>query len=147
MKRAIIVVVILAAAGGGYYYFSKHDIRWRPAHGGNDRRGARRPAGRGGRQGAPGGGGGGGFGGPGGFGGFGRGGGPRLPMTVELAAVKRGDMSQSISVVGNLIGAATVEAVPKVSGRLESGRRFDWATASRAASGWRRSRTARSSSR
>ena len=41
-------------------------------------------------------------------------------MTVELAAVKRGDMSESISVVGNLIGAATVEAVPKVSGRLES---------------------------
>ncbi len=65
------------------------------------------------------GGGGGGFGGPGGFGGFG-GGGPRLPMTVELAAVKRADMSESISVVGNLIGAATVEAVPKVSGRLET---------------------------
>jgi RND family efflux transporter MFP subunit len=41
-------------------------------------------------------------------------------MTVELAAVKRGDMSESISVVGNLIGAATVEAVPKVSGRLEA---------------------------
>src|SRR5262249_58045353 len=61
--------------------------------------------------------GGGGFG-PGGFG-FG-GGGPRLPMTVELAAVKRGDMIETLSVVGNLIGAATVEAVPKVSGRLEA---------------------------
>ena len=41
-------------------------------------------------------------------------------MTVELASVKRGNMSQSISVVGNLIGALTVEAVPKVSGRLDS---------------------------
>ena len=36
-------------------------------------------------------------------------------MTVEVAAVKRADMSESISVVGNLIGAATVEAVPKVT--------------------------------
>ena len=48
---------------------------------------------------------------------------PRLPMTVELAPVKRGDMSEQITVVGNLIGAATVEAVPKVSGRLEDGLR------------------------
>ena len=40
-------------------------------------------------------------------------------MTVELATVKRGDMTEQITVVGNLIGAATVEAVPKVSGRLE----------------------------
>ncbi len=76
-----------------------------------------------GRGGAPGAGrqGGGNPGGGGGFGGFGGGGGgPRLPMTVELAAVKRGDMSESISVVGNLIGAATIEAVPKVAGRLET---------------------------
>jgi HlyD family secretion protein len=41
-------------------------------------------------------------------------------MTVELTSVKRGSMSESLSVVGNLIGAATVEAVPKVAGRLES---------------------------
>lgn len=41
-------------------------------------------------------------------------------MTVELAAVKRGDMSESLSVVGNLIGALTVEAVPKAAGRLET---------------------------
>src|SRR5439155_3234625 len=37
-----------------------------------------------------------------------------------LAAVKRADMSETMSVVGNLIGAATVEAVPKVSGRLDA---------------------------
>ena len=41
-------------------------------------------------------------------------------MTVELASVKRADMAEQITVVGNLIGAATVEAVPKVAGRLES---------------------------
>lgn len=41
-------------------------------------------------------------------------------MTVELAAVQRADMSQQITVVGNLIGAATVAAVPKISGRLET---------------------------
>jgi RND family efflux transporter MFP subunit len=33
--------------------------------------------------------------------------------------VKRADMTESLTVVGNLIGAATVEAVPKVSGRLD----------------------------
>jgi HlyD family secretion protein len=40
-------------------------------------------------------------------------------MTVEVASVKRADMTESLTVVGNLIGAATVEAVPKVSGRLD----------------------------
>ena len=40
-------------------------------------------------------------------------------MTVELATVKRGEMSEQITVVGNLIGAATIEATPKVNGRLE----------------------------
>jgi|KBSSwiStaDraftv2_1062776.scaffolds.fasta_scaffold34404_4 HlyD family secretion protein len=117
MKRSIIIVVILAAAGAGVWYFKR---------GGTDANAASNtPAnnqGRGGRQGGggPGGGGfgGGGFGGPGGPGGPGFGG-PRQPMTVEVASVKRGDMIESLTVVGNLIGAATVEAVPKVSGRLD----------------------------
>jgi HlyD family secretion protein len=39
-------------------------------------------------------------------------------MTVELASVSRADMSQRITVVGNLIGAATVAAAPKINGRL-----------------------------
>jgi RND family efflux transporter MFP subunit len=111
MKRAIIVVVILAAAGAGVWYFKR---------GGEDANAASNtPAnqGRGGRQG--GGPGGGGFGGPGGPFGFPGGGGPRQPMTVEVASVKRADMTESLTVVGNLIGAATVEAVPKVSGRLD----------------------------
>ena len=41
-------------------------------------------------------------------------------MTVELAPVKRAVMSQQVMVVGNLIGLATVETTPKVSGRLEA---------------------------
>src|SRR5262245_39166714 len=117
MKRSIIIVVILAAAGAGVWYFKR---------GGQDANAASNaPAGnqgRGGRQGGGGGfgGGGGGFGGgPGGPFGFPGGGGPRQPMTVEVAAVKRADMAESLTVVGNLIGAATVEAVPKVNGRLD----------------------------
>src|SRR5687768_16351389 len=110
MKRSIIVVVILAALVGGGVYYMKRDGTGANAAG----TGGGANQGRGGAQG--------GFGGPGGFGGFGGGfgfgGGPRMPMTVELAAVKRADMIETMTVVGNLIGAATVEAVPKVSGRL-----------------------------
>ena len=61
-------------------------------------------------------------GGPGGFGGgFGGGGfgGARPPMSVELAAVSRADLATRITIVGNLVGAATVELVPKVGGRLQ----------------------------
>jgi HlyD family secretion protein len=108
MKRVIILIVVAAAGIGAGAYYLRND-------GSEASTQANAPGGGSGRQG--GGGFGGGFGGPGGFGGgFG---GPRLPMTVETAAVKRADMSAQIQVVGNLIGAATVEAVPKVSGRLE----------------------------
>jgi RND family efflux transporter MFP subunit len=41
-------------------------------------------------------------------------------MTVEIGSVKRADMSHRLTVVGNLIGAATVETGPKVNGRLET---------------------------
>jgi RND family efflux transporter MFP subunit len=111
MKRSILIIVILAAAiGGGAYYMKRGGAADAASTG--TAGGAQ--AGRG-RQG-------GGFGGGGFGGGFGfpGGGGPRLPMTVELAAVKRGDMIETLSVVGNLVAAATVEAVPKVSGRLET---------------------------
>jgi RND family efflux transporter MFP subunit len=102
MKPSIVGIGILAVAlvGGGVYYFL----------GGEDQQAS---------AGAPGGGGGQGRGGFGGFGGGGFGG-QRLPMTVEMAPVKRADMSTQVTVVGNLIGAATVEAVPKISGRLET---------------------------
>ena len=46
----------------------------------------------------------------------GRGG--RPPMPVEFAVVKRAPVAEQILVVGNLIGAATVQVVPRVNGRL-----------------------------
>ena len=51
-------------------------------------------------------------------------------MTVELAAVKRADMSEQMTVVGNLIGAATVETVPR--GRRTARQRLRPARRSRA---------------
>lgn len=95
MKRGVIAVVLVAAIGGGAWYYMK------------SRSSATAGAPQMGRGNA---------GGPGGFGGFG---GPRQPMTVEVAAVKRSEIVESMTVVGNLVGAATVEAVPKVSGRLD----------------------------
>jgi RND family efflux transporter MFP subunit len=46
--------------------------------------------------------------------------GMRPPMTVDVAQTRRETVSEHITVVGNLIGAATVEVVPKVSGRLQT---------------------------
>ena len=109
MKRAFVVVVIVAAVGAGAYY-----LRRSTAEAASPTAAATPNAPRRG-----GGGGGGGFGGGGG--GFGGGfGGPRLPMSVELGAVKRADMAEHMTVVGNLIAEATVEAVPKVAGRVDS---------------------------
>ena len=52
--------------------------------------------------------------------GGGRGGGARPPMPVEFAPVKRGNVAERVTIVGNLIGAATVEAVPRINGRLSA---------------------------
>jgi membrane fusion protein, multidrug efflux system len=54
--------------------------------------------------------------------GAGRGGGRagRPPMPVEFATAKRAPLAERVLVVGNLIGAATVQAVPKINGRLQS---------------------------
>src|SRR3984893_13493675 len=117
MKRSIIVIGVLVAAvvGAGAYYVNRSSNAQASAA---DAAGHRGTQGRGGQGGNQGGGnfGGGNFGGQGGN----QGGGGRQPMSVEMAAVKRADMSTQIEVVGNLIGAATIEAVPKVAGRLES---------------------------
>ncbi|HXG55232.1 MAG TPA: efflux RND transporter periplasmic adaptor subunit [Vicinamibacterales bacterium] len=56
--------------------------------------------------------------GAGGPGGGGAGG--RAPMPVEFAVVQRSRVAERLTIVGNLIGAATVEAVPKVNGRLQT---------------------------
>lgn len=45
--------------------------------------------------------------------------GSRPPMPVEFATAKRAPMAEQILVVGNLIGAATVEVVPRANGRLQ----------------------------
>src|SRR5262245_2389324 len=101
MKRVIAILLVVAAGGAGFYLWWNGSAKAEePAAAEADRAGRR--------------------GGGGGFGGGGFGGGPRLPMSVELGAVKRADMSEQMTVVGNLIGAATVEAVPKVAGRLEA---------------------------
>src|SRR5688572_21913278 len=46
--------------------------------------------------------------------------GVRPPMPVEFAVVKRAPVAEQIMIVGNLIGAATVQVVPRVNGRLSS---------------------------
>jgi HlyD family secretion protein len=104
MKKLVVAVAVVAIAGAGYLYSRSGNAE---AEGDA----AARPGG-----GRAGGFGGGGFGGGGNFGG----GGPRLPMTVELAAVSRADLSERITVVGNLVGAATVAAAPKINGRLQT---------------------------
>jgi RND family efflux transporter MFP subunit len=116
MKRSILVIgILVAVVGGGAFYLKRGDNA--QAAGANAQGGAQGNQGRGGGQGGQGGGnfqGGGGFPGGGGFGG------PRQPMTVEVAPVKRADMATEVTVVGNLVGAQTVEAGPKVAGRLET---------------------------
>jgi HlyD family secretion protein len=120
MRKSILVVLLLvAAAAAAYFLFFKREESAAAADQAqasqNGQRGGN--AGRGGRQGGQGGqGGGGGFGG--GFGG--PGGGFRPPMTVEMAKVSRGKIAVHISVVGNLIGEATVDVAPKTGGRLQS---------------------------
>ncbi|MGQ0736022.1 MAG: efflux RND transporter periplasmic adaptor subunit [Acidobacteriota bacterium] len=108
MRKVLIVAVVLALGGAGYWMFLRRE---QPAAA------AGQSAGPGADPGGPRGGGGGGFGG---FGGPGGGGGFRPPMTVEVAKVSRGRISTTLSVVGNLIGEATVEVAPKTGGRLTS---------------------------
>ena len=45
--------------------------------------------------------------------------GARPPMPVEFATVKRAPIAEQILLVGNLIGAVTVEVVPRANGRLQ----------------------------
>jgi HlyD family secretion protein len=108
-KYGIVLLLVIAIGGAAVYYFMSRSTT-AAAQGGQPTAAER-------RQNA-GGGGGGGFGGGGFGGGMARG--PRPPMTVELAPVTRKDMVDTITVVGNLVGAATVDAVPRGQGRLEA---------------------------
>jgi HlyD family secretion protein len=103
MKKLLIVAVASIALAGTSYYLGMS--RGNQADGGAQ-------AGR--EGGGFGGFGGGGFGGGGGFRGGGRG-----PLTVELAKVSRTTLAAEITVVGNLIGDATVAVVPRAAGRLQ----------------------------
>ena len=61
----------------------------------------------------------GGGGAPGGFRpGGGRGAFGAQPMRVDSAGVTRADIAEQLQIVGNLIGAASVEVAPKINGRL-----------------------------
>ena len=94
MRKVIVIAVLIACLGvAGFLVYGRGSTE--------NSAGAGAAAGQGG--------------GPGG----GRGG-PRPPMPVEFATVQRAPLSERVLVVGNLIGAATVEAMPKINGRLHS---------------------------
>ncbi len=102
MRKSLIIGLLVAVAGvAAYFGVIKRE---QPAAAA----GEGQVAGQG-QRGGPG-------GGPGGFGG--PGGGFRPPMTVEVIKVGRGKISAHLSVVGNLIGEATVDVAPKTGGRL-----------------------------
>ena len=71
----------------------------------------------------------------------------RPPMPVEFADRQAAPVSEQILVVGNLIGAATVEVVPRVNGRLQIGQRQARRLGARGPGRSRASRTAKSASR
>ena len=97
MKKLVVVVVLAAGAAGAYYYS-------RPA----DAEGAANPAS--GAAGTP---------ASGAAPGKGRGSG-RPSLTVDTATASRHEVIEYITVVGNLIGQATVDVVPRVAGRIEA---------------------------
>jgi RND family efflux transporter MFP subunit len=94
-KKIVLIVVALAALGGGAWYYNsgEADPLAAPAQPSDPGGGGR--GGRGGRAGG-------------------------LAMTVESASVTRHEISEAITVVGNLIGEATVDVVPRLAGRLET---------------------------
>jgi len=96
MKKVLVIAVLLAGAAGAYYYYRPGSTTATgPAAG---------PDGAGGRGGGM---------------GMGRGSG-RPALTVDTAPVARGEVIEYITVVGNLVGQATVDVVPRVAGRLDS---------------------------
>ncbi len=124
MKKFIAPLVIVAVLAGAAYslgYFGGAAAPDTGAQGGPNAGGA--PGGGqagnvGGAPGGPGGPPGGGQRGGGAGGRGGRFGGP-VTLTVEVGTVRRAAISQQLTVVGNLIGDATVAVVPKTAGRLQ----------------------------
>jgi RND family efflux transporter MFP subunit len=95
MRKLVVIIVIAACVGtAGFVLYRRGDsTSGTPEQGQSS-----------GRSGGPG----------------GRGMGTRPPMPVEFTTVKRAPVAEYILVVGNLIGAATVQAVPRINGRLLS---------------------------
>lgn len=110
--RKVIVIVLIAVAVGAAFVIYNRAAGDSPARAESQNGPAATSAER-----SRGGMGGGGVGGPG----FGPGGGgfPRPPMTVEVVPVVRAELTEHVTLVGNLIGAATVEVAPKINGRLD----------------------------
>ena len=100
MKKIAVGLIAIVVLGGGAWYIRSN----------GDQVTAATPGQPGAATGAPGRG----RGGPGG------GMGGRTPMTVELAPASRQVVVDTTSVVGNLIGQATVDIVPRVAGRIEA---------------------------
>lgn len=102
MRKVLVLLIIAGLATAGFVFYKRSGSQAAVAApadaGGNAGFGGGRQGGRGGRGGQ-----------------F-----ARQDMPVELVAAKRTDVAAYVTVVGNLIGALTVEVVPKTNGRLES---------------------------
>jgi len=109
MKKVVIVAVLLAAVAGAAFYsgaFNGERASSSGAATGGTTAGGQQSGG-GGRRGA------------GGGGNFANFSGGRAPMTVEVGQVTRKSLADQITVVGNLIGDATVSVSPRAAGRLQ----------------------------
>lgn len=95
MRKVVIVLIVAASvAAGGFMLYNR---------GGGEGGAGAQETGQSGRS-----------GGPGGRGMI------RPPMPVEFTTVRRAPVTEHVLVVGNLIGAATVQVVPRVNGRLQT---------------------------
>jgi membrane fusion protein, multidrug efflux system len=107
MNKAVLGLVVVAVVGAGVYVYrgqSGGDTADQGAAAGGGAAGGQQGRGRRG----------------GGAGGFGGGQFGRPPLTVELAKASRVTIQAEITVVGNLIGQATVSVAPRAAGRVES---------------------------
>ena len=99
MNKILVGVAAVALVGAGVWYFRSGPSEAAPASAvagapGAARGGAPAAGGRGGRG--------------------------AVPMTVDVGTVGRSEVVDYVTVVGNLIGRATVDIVPRVAGRLDS---------------------------
>jgi membrane fusion protein, multidrug efflux system len=98
MRKVLLILVALAVVGGGAWYYRSNGNAPAAAPGGGAANGAPSAGARGGG---------------------GRGGGGTA-LTVDTAVVGRKDIVDFITVVGNLIGEATVDVAPRVGGRIDA---------------------------